>query len=42
MRGGGGGGADKDTPTLSNYYCCLTSPFFTKKIMVKIFAFVSL
>ena len=36
------GGSDKLLPTLSNCYCCLTSPFFTRKSMVKIFAFVSL
>ena len=34
------GGSDKLQPTLSNCYCCLTSPFSTRKSMVKIFAFV--
>ena len=30
-------GVDKCLPTLSNCYnCCLTSPFFTRKSMVKI------
>ena len=33
------GGSDRLLPTLSNCYCCLTSPFFTRKSMVKIFAF---
>ena len=36
------GGLDKLPPRLSNCYCCSTSPFFTRKSMVKIFAFVSL
>ena len=38
------GGSDLCPPTLSNCYCCLTSPFLTRKTesMVKIFAFVSL
>ena len=38
------GGPDLRPPTLTNCYCCLTSPFFTRKSgsMVKIFAFVSL
>ena len=35
------GGSDKLSPTLSYCYCCLTSPFFTRKSMVKIFVFVS-
>ena len=35
-------GSDKRRPSLSNCYCCLTSPFITRKSMVKIFAFVSL
>ena len=35
------GDSDKRPPTLSNCYCCLTSPFFTGKSMVKIFAFIS-
>ena len=34
------GGGDKRAPTLSNRYCCLASPFFTRKRMFKIFAFV--
>ena len=34
------GGSDKRPLTLSNCYCCSTSPFFTRKSMVKIFAFV--
>ena len=32
-------GSDRFLPTLSSYYCCLTSPFFTRKSMVKVFAF---
>ena len=42
--GGRGGGrcSDKLLPTLSNCYCYLTSRFFTRKGMVKMFAFVSL
>ena len=40
--GGGGGDSDKRPPTLSNCDCYLTSPFSTRKSMVKIFAFVSL
>ena len=36
------GGSDKFPPTFSNGYCCLTSPFFARKNMVKIFALVSL
>ena len=44
MRGGGGGGvggrgSDKRPPTLSNCYCYLTSPFFTRKSVAKLFAF---
>ena len=35
------GGSDKLPPTLSNCYCCLTSSFFTRKSVVKIFVFVS-
>ena len=30
------GGSDKRPPTLSNGYCNLTSPFFTRKSMVEI------
>ena len=36
------GGSDKCPPIFSNCYCCLTSPFFTRNSMVKIFVFVSL
>ena len=33
------GASDKLPPTLSNCYCCLTSPFsVTRKSMIKIFA----
>ena len=35
------GGSNKLSPTLSNCYCCLASRSFTRKSMVKIFAFVS-
>ena len=38
----GGGVGVGQTPTLSNCYCCLTSPFITRKSIVKILAFVSL
>ena len=34
---GGGGSSDKRPPTLSNCYCCLTSPFFTRKSAVLCF-----
>ena len=34
-----GGGSDKHPPAISNYYWYLTSPFFIRKNMVKIFAF---
>ena len=36
------GSSGKRLPTLSNCYCRLTSPFITRKSMVKIFAFHSL
>ena len=43
MRGGGGRReVFGQTPTLSNCYCCLTSPFIARKSIVKILAFVSL
>ena len=32
--GGLGGGGGDSVPTLSNCYCNLTSPFFTRKSMV--------
>ena len=33
------GGSDKRPPLLSNCFCYLTSPVFTRKSRVKIFAF---
>ena len=30
-----GGGSDEFPPTLSDCYCCLTSPFFIKKVWSK-------